>query len=535
MPAGSATGGRCFAQNLDLSMDTEGVPSSPTPKLEPERSSISRDVSAQVLAQLLAHVLIGISVVLLVRHFSPHENGLLNVAWGLTSFATFLTDLGLNISLIRNASSASPERRRDLIWTSFRLRASLVLGVTVIGLIATFVLPIDSELKILLRVLVLPMTAVTMLLNWVDAVMVACERIELSARFTFIWNIAHIGATILTPILHGNLVTYALLHAALTSSVSVLGLVWVWQTYKYSPRHDRGVLEGLPALGGGEFLTNIVDYIPSFVLVPPVMSFASHGAFGAGEKIPRSLFFLPFGLGKAFFTRMCQAWPNEGELDQLAQNRDELERRIAHHDALVLGSIRVGAIIGGIFGIGLFVTAPELIQFLWPDKWPSETAITLAIIGFVPFVKTIGYPLLNAFASTRQYGLRAQALAVYAISAVVAFVILPRAYGVTGAALAATASELALLVASMLLTRPSLRSQVLGLISRLVLPIIAGVLLAALVKPWWQPNLHPLFDACLPAALGVMTFLMGVLAFDSESRAAVQQVWVLRTKPKLES
>jgi O-antigen/teichoic acid export membrane protein len=262
-------------------MDTDGVSSSSSPKLEPEPSSISRDVSAQVLAQLLAHVLIGISVVLLVRHFSPHDNGLLNVAWGLTNFATFLTDLGLNISLIRNASSANPERRRDLIWTSFRLRASLVLAVIVLGLIATFLLPIDPELKVLLRVLVLPMTAVTMLLNWVDAVMVACERIELSARFTFIWNIAHIGATILTPIMHGNLVTYALLHAALTSSVSVLGLIWVWRNYTYSPRHDRGVLEGLPALGGGEFLTNIVDYIPSFTLVPPVMGFASHGAFGA--------------------------------------------------------------------------------------------------------------------------------------------------------------------------------------------------------------------------------------------------------------
>jgi O-antigen/teichoic acid export membrane protein len=521
-------------------VDTEGVSTS-SPKLEPNQpgaSSISRDVSAQVLAQLLAHILIGISVVLLVRHFNPHENGLLNVAWGLTSFATFLTDLGLNISLIRSASSASPERRRDLIWTSFRLRAMLLFGVTVLGLIVTVVLPIDSELKVLLFVLVLPMTAVTMLLNWVDAVMVACERIELSARFTFIWNIAHIGATILTPILRGNLVTYALLHAALTSGVSVLGLIWVWRNYRYSPRHDRGVLEGLPALGGGEFLTNIVDYIPSFTLVPPVMSFAAHGAFGAGEKIPRSLHFLPFGLGKAFFTRMCQAWPSETELKQLEPNQlehNELGRRIARHDELVLGSIRVGAIIGGVFGIGLFVTAPELIQFLWPDKWPPETAVTLAIIGFVPFVKTVGFPLLNAFASSRQYALRARALAVYAISAVVAFVILPRAYGVTGAALAATASELALLAVSLLWTRPALRSKVLALGLKLLLPILAGVLLAELVKPWWQPNLHPLFDACLPAAFGALSFMLGFLALDSESRGALQQFWALRTRPKLES
>ena len=511
-------------------MDTESVSSSTTP--QPPASSISRDVSAQVLAQLLAHILIGVSVVLLVRHFSPHDNGLLNVAWGLTAFATFLTDLGLNISLIRNASSASPERRRDLIWTSFRLRVGLVLAVTGLGLIATLLLPIDPELQVLLYVLVLPMTAVTMLLNWVDAVMVACERIELSAKFTFVWNIAHIAATILTPILHGNLVTYALLHAALTSSVSILGLVWVWRTYKYSPRSDRSLLEGLPALGGGEFLTNIVDYIPSFTLVPPVMSFASHGAFGAGEKIPRSLFFLPFGLGKAFFTRMCQAWPNEAEFQDLEPH--ELEARIARHDALVLNSIRVGGIIGAVFGIGLFVTAPELIQSLWPDKWPPETAVTLAIIGFVPFVKTVGFPLLNAFASTRQYAFRARALAGYAISAVLAFVILPRAYGVVGAAFAASVSELALLAVSLLLTRTNLRLQVLGLTSRFVLPIIAGVAFAMLVKPFWQPNIHPLFDACLPAGFGALTFVIGLLALDAESRGAIQAFWLQRAKAKLE-
>ncbi len=490
------------------------------PGLEP--SSISRDVSAQVLAQLLAHVLIGISVVLLVRHFSPHDNGLLNVAWGLTNFATFLTDLGLSISLIRSASGANPERRRDLIWTSFRLRTLLAAGVVGLGLIASFVWPINPELRVLLRVLVLPMTVVTMLLNWVDTVMVACERIALSARFTFIWNVAHIGATILTPLMNGNLLTYALWHIALTSSVSVLGLVWVWRNFAYSPRHDRGVLEGLPALGGGEFLTNIVDYIPSFMLVPPVMSFANHGAFGAGEKIPRSLFFLPFGLGKAFFTRMCQAWPEDA--DPIG-----LER----HDSLVLNSIRVGAIIGGVFGIGLFVTAPELIQFLWPDKWPPDTAVTLAIIGFVPFVKTIGFPLLNALASSRQYRLRARALAVYAISAVVAFVALPRLYGVTGAALAALASELALLAATLLLTRAALRSRVIGLGSRFVLPVMAGVALAVLVKPWWQPNIHPLFDACLPAGFGALTFVFGVLALDAETRGAVQRFWLQQAKPKI--
>jgi O-antigen/teichoic acid export membrane protein len=527
---------------LDLSMDTTDVPpASSNPNLEPNRpeltslepSSIGRDVSAQVLAQLLAHILIGISVVLLVRHFSPHDNGLLNVAWGLTHLATFLTDLGLNISLVRSASSAGPERRRDLIWTSFRLRASLVLAVIALGFIASFVLPIDPELRVLLRVLVLPMTVVNMLLNWVDAVMVACERIALSARFTFVWNVAHVGATILTPIMHGSLVTYALLHTALTSSVSVLGLIWVWRAHRYSPRHDRGVLEGLAAFGFGDFLTNIVDYIPSFTLVPPVMSFASHGAFGAGEKIPRSLFFLPFGLGKAFFTRMCQAWPTESELkqpDQTGLDHDGLEDRIERHDSLVLGSIRVGAIIGGVFGIGLFVTAPELIQFLWPDKWPPETAVTLAIIGFVPFVKTIGFPLLNALASSRRYALRARVLGIYAISAVIAFMTLPRAYGVTGAALAALVSELALLVTTLLLTRAALRSRVIGLGSRFVLPIIAGVALALLVKPIWQPNIHPLFDACLPAALGALIFLGGFVILDAESRGALRQFWIRQRK-----
>jgi O-antigen/teichoic acid export membrane protein len=508
------------------------------------QSSISRDVLAQVLAQLLAHAMIAVSVVLLVRHFSPHENGLLNVGWGYTHTATFLTDLGLNISLIRAASSASPERRQQLIWTSFRLRGLLAIAVIGLGLIASFVLPIDPELRLLVLALVLPMTLVTMMLNWVDAVMVATERIALSAKFTFVWNLAHVAATLLTPVMNGNLISYALLHVALTSSVSLFGMVWVWRTFAYNRKHDRGLLEGLVAFGTGDFLTNIVDYIPSFTLVPPLMSFANHGAFGAGEKIPKSLSFLPFGLGKAFFTRMCQAWPSQTELAQLETGQPEtgqpetgafgtgqLEQRIAEHDALVLNSIRIGAIIGAIFGMGLLVTAPELIQFLWPNKWPPETAITLAIVGFVPFVKTIGFPLLNALASSRQYRLRAQALGVYAIAAVLAFTTLPRAYGVNGAALALTGSEFILLLAALILTRTALRFQVIRLGSRLVLPVLAGAGLALLVKPMLQVQVHPLFDACLPAAFGVLVFLAGFLALDAESRAALTGLWSQRHVP----
>ena len=124
-------------------------------------------------------------------------------------------------------------------------------------------------------------------------------------------------------------------------------------------------------------------------------------------------------------------------------------------------------------------------------------------------------------------------MAVYAISAVIAFVALPRLYGVTGAALAALASELALFAATLLLTRAALRSQVIWLGSRFVLPVMAGAALAVLVKPWWQPNIHPLFDACLPAGFGALTFVFGVLALDAEIRGAVQRFWLQQAKPKI--
>ena len=99
---------------------------------------------------------------------------------------------------------------------------------------------------------------------------------------------------------------------------------------------------------------------------------------------------------------------------------------------------------------------------------------------------------------------------------------------------AALASELALLVTTLFLTRAALRSRVIGLGSRFVLPVMAGVGLALLVKPWWQPNIHPLFDACLPAGFGALTFILGLLALDAQTRGVLQQVWQQRTKPELE-
>jgi O-antigen/teichoic acid export membrane protein len=57
---------------------------------------LAKDVTSQVWIQFLLKVTLGVSSILLARHLSATDNGLLGTAWQYVAFAQFLTDMGFN-------------------------------------------------------------------------------------------------------------------------------------------------------------------------------------------------------------------------------------------------------------------------------------------------------------------------------------------------------------------------------------------------------------------------------------------------------
>ncbi len=480
------------------------------------KPSLAKDVTSQVWIQFLLKVTLGVSSILLARHLSATDNGLLGTAWQYVGFAQFLTDLGFNTVLVREAAAADDARRRILVWTSLRSRTTLALGIAILVLIASFfvreIMHSDDikqadldKMAFLLRALVFPIMIANMLFTWAEGVMVATERVSIAARYSLIWACGNIFATLIVLVTNTGLPQYTVLQLISAWTLALAGVWWVQREYAYTKAHDTNMQKSIAAFGIAGVLTNLVQAMPSFLL-PGMMSFASIGAYQQGYKLPQVLLAIPNGVGKAYYTRMCKAWET---------NRQE-------HTKLILSSLRFGSLIGGIIGVGLCTVAPELIQLLWPNKWPPATDTTLAVTAFVPFVIMIASPLDQALSSSNRYALRTKLLFIQVVAAVIAYLTLPRQYGIVGVGVSVLLLEVIMLVVYFIVADPIFKWKAFRTILEQIGLVTAATLLALLVKPMLQSSgpMH-LLGAFIAALFGVLVFVCANLVIDKELRQTV--------------
>jgi O-antigen/teichoic acid export membrane protein len=477
------------------------------------KSSLARDVSSQVWIQFLLKITLGVSSIMLARHLSRTDNGLLSTAWGYVAFAQYLTDLGFNTVLVREAAAADDARRRILVWTSLRSRTALAFGIAILVLIASFfvreimhsdeIKQVDlDKMVFLLRALVFPIMIATMLFTWAEGVMVATERISMAARYSLIWACGNILATLIVIFTNTGLPQYTVLQLISAWTLALGGVWWVKREYAYTKIHDQSMQKSIAAFGIAGLLSNLVQSMPSFLL-PGMMNFANIGAFWQGYKIPQVLQAIPNGVAKAYYTRMCKAWETDRE----------------EHTKLILGSLRFGSLIGGIIGVGLCVAAPEIIQLLWPNKWPPATNTTLAITAFVPWVIMIASPLGDALSSSSRYALRTQLLTIQVVTALIAYLILPRYYGIVGVGVSILMLEAIMLVVYLVVADPIFKWKALRTILEQLVLVIGSTLLALSLKSVLNfGHVLPLMTAFLAGTFSAVVFMSANLIIDRELR-----------------
>jgi O-antigen/teichoic acid export membrane protein len=464
------------------------------------KPSLAKDVTSQVWIQFLLKVTLGVSSILLARHLSATDNGLLGTAWQYVSFAQFLTDMGFNTVLVREASAADDARRRILVWTSLRSRSTLAVGIAMLVLIASFFVQ-NAELVFLLRALVFPMMIANMLFTWAEGVMVATERVSLAARFSLIWACGNILATVIVLLTNTGLPVYTLLQLVCAWTLALGGVLWVKREYAYTNAHDSSMQKSVAAFGIAGVLSNLVQSMPSFIL-PGMMNFATIGAFQQGYKIPQVLLAIPGGVAKAYFTRMCKAWETDRE----------------EHTKLILSGLRFGSLIGGVIGVSLCAIAPELIHLLFGDKWPVTTNATLAITAFVPWVIMIASPLEQALSSSNRFALRTKLLTIQVVAALLAYLILPRHFGIVGVAISVLLLEVIMLVVYWIVADPVFKWKALRTILEQVVLVFGSTLLALFLKSVLQSHLLPLLTAFTAGTFGALVFVSANLIIDQELR-----------------
>jgi O-antigen/teichoic acid export membrane protein len=469
------------------------------------KSTLKGDISAQVVMFFLWRIATGVSSILLARHLSATAVGLLNAAWSYVSFAQYLTDLGFNTVLVREAANADNARRRVLVWTSLRSRASLAAVISASVLTISFFVR-EPQMVFLLRTLVFPALIATMLFTWTEGVMVATERVSTAALYSVIWAAGNVIATVIIIVTNKGLVEYTFLQLISAWTVALGGVWWVIRTYPYTRTHDSSMQRSVVAFGIGGFMTSFVQNLPGLVLPGFVMTYANFGAFTQGYKVPQILLAIPNGIAKAFYTRLCKAW--------------ETDRQ--EHTKLVLGSLRFGSLVGGIIGVGLCTIAPELVQFLWPDKWPAATNTTLAITAFVPWVIMIATPLGDALSSSNRYVLRTQLLSVQVVTALIAYLILPRYFGIVGVGVSVLLLEAVMLVVYLIVADPVFKWKALRTILEQMVLVFGATLLALFFKSGLQfAHVPALLTALMAGMFGGLVFVCTNLIVDRDLRETV--------------
>jgi O-antigen/teichoic acid export membrane protein len=199
---------------------------------------------------------------------------------------------------------------------------------------------------------------------------------------------------------------------------------------------------------------------------------------------------------------MCKAWETDRE----------------EHTKLILSGLRFGSLIGGVIGVSLCAIAPELIHLLFGDKWPVTTNATLAITAFVPWVIMIASPLEQALSSSNRFALRTKLLTIQVVAALLAYLILPRHFGIIGVAISVLLLEVIMLVVYWIVADPVFKWKALRTILEQVVLVFGSTLLALFLKSVLQSHLLPLLTAFTAGTFGALVFVSANLIIDQELR-----------------
>ncbi len=454
-----------------------------------KRPTILGDVSSQLVVQLAMRFIMGVSGILLARHLSNSDYGLLGTAIAFAGFANYFTDMGFNPVLVREAAAADFERRRKLIWTSVRSRLVLTALVTTISFIAVGFISRDPNLVALVRALLI-LTAVSgMLINWVEGAMAGTEQIVTAGYLRFLHACAQSAATLAIVLINGSLTQYVIFQGVANWLIVIVSLIWVLRHFPYTSVMDRSVLSGIGAFSAAGVYFVFANQMLPYAIISNFMSDEKIGWYRAGATLAVVLYAIPGGIANAMYTRLCRAWQEDRE----------------EHTRLAIRSLWIGSVICGLIGVGLSVGSAGVIQILFSNKFPEQTIFTLSWVGIVPLLQSLSLPLGDAMASSSQFKTRTWLLFGYVIGGSVLCYFLPLRWGVEGTAVAGVAMEVLLVGLYLSFTRPKLRNQavtVIGTQSLLVIgSILIGVLLRIPLEPWLGRTAGSLSAALIAAGL----------------------------------
>lgn len=356
--------------------EASSVPATAT---QPKRGRIAANISYLFVSDIVVRSVSAGSSLLVARWLGPDRFGVLALALSYGALASFLADLGLTHTFIREGSRGS--ELEGLVASTLRIRMILAAGATAL-LTSAMVFTMEAgEARTASIIIVASLIIGGTFQSLGSSYFQATQRMSGLAAIRTTTALLTSTGLLVGLALDFSLTGLALAYGLGSLGAGAMGLILINRYVPLNSGRNRDIWKGL-----GEFTTSGALGV-SFIQLPPVLlsrvgSMADVGIFSAANRFPLFFSQIPSVVTVAFYPALYGI------------------RDPSRHRVLASLELKILAIVGGILSIPGILYPAQIIGTLVGPEWVDGGDEVLRILSPLAFLSAINAGLGDLLTTT---------------------------------------------------------------------------------------------------------------------------------------
>lgn len=445
-------------------------------------SRIMKDATVSFAGQIAAQAVYGLSLILLARYITPRDFGFFNVTLACSWILSYLADLGVTHTYVREATKDGADTRA-LLSEALTLRVGLSVVVSLLAFPVCWFLIEDHALFV-------AACGMSVLSIWGNSLQGLAGAYYLGARNFYGFAAVYFGGFFFRSVAIVSAVVFTMSASGLSLLVGgaafafgTVVLVTLRGRLDLRPTRPAHVAKQLASFSAGGLATILLPQAGPLVL-QRVITLADVGAFSAAQKLPGYFMFVSQALSQAFYPRLFEAGHGDA----------------GKHRDLCRYELRLLSALGLCMSLPLSVFPALVTTLAYGAKWTASASPVLAVFAWTTWLQSVTFGFADALTTAGHQTRRAAVMCTGAVVSVPLFYALGSRFGAVGGALATVVTMGGMLLVLALLTPSGVR-----LAASLVWPASAGCAAFVGVR-WLVPASVPewLVLPCASVVLGLV-------------------------------
>jgi O-antigen/teichoic acid export membrane protein len=391
-----------------------------------EKNSLKRNIFHLFYSTILSRAINALILLLLANYLDSEKYGVFSVVLAIAMVMGFLTDIGLNNTVLREGSKNSADIP-SIFSTYLKYKVILLIVTLLITYLVVYTFYPKREIILIGNFLMIPMIFGNAIQNFSTTYFQLVERMHQVGLIRIVTAILQIILVLLAMLfsLSFYLIAFSFGLSYLLGGVYSLFLLKKELRLSRSYTIQRNLLKGL-----GSFIISglIILLLPQLgpLLLDKTVLYYELGFFSVAYRIPSALYQIPGIMAGAFYPILFKYYNSNQLLEHLKFNILEM---------------KVMSIVGMFITIPIYHMSFPLIELLFGQKW-MPVAIPLKILSTLLIFQSISFPLADGLTSKGLQNRRTVIQIFAAILGIVLYYFLSLKFRILGAAYAAIVIEI---------------------------------------------------------------------------------------------